>query len=111
MGNGETGKWNGNAQDSSGVRALATSGRAPPVQCIFHIVALLIANRALNGLEIERRSIAMYNTELRVSYAIIRASQFVVTYTLLRYMATPRNYRTDRTQRHRHSNAIEIYGR
>ena len=33
------------------------------------IVALLIANQALNGVEIERRSIAMYNTELRVSYA------------------------------------------
>ena len=30
------------------------------------IVALLIANRALNGLEIERRSIVVYNTELRV---------------------------------------------
>ena len=29
----------------------------------------MIANRALNGLEIERRSIAMHNTELRVSYA------------------------------------------
>ena len=33
------------------------------------VVALLIANRALNGLEIERRSTAMYNAELRVSYA------------------------------------------
>ena len=47
-------------------RAPATRGHAPP------IVALLIANRALNGLEIERRSIAIHNTELRSS--LIRSS-------------------------------------
>ena len=60
-------------QGDAGARALATSGRAPQL-ALGHacptgaalIVALLIANRALG---IERRSIAMYNTELRVSYA------------------------------------------
>ena len=70
----------------AGVRALATSGRAPPVQCIFHIVALLIANMALNGLEIEQRSIAMYNTELRVLYAhhtrVCRDLHFATVYGL-----------------------------
>ena len=45
----------------SGVATLGHAGA--------HAVALLIVNRALNGLEIERLSIAMYNTELRVSYA------------------------------------------
>ena len=49
--------------EQAGARTLATSGRA------LLIVVLLIANRALNGLEIERRSITMYKTELRVSYA------------------------------------------
>ena len=43
----------------TGARALATRGRAPPVQPRL-IVALLIANRSLNSLEIERRSIAMH---------------------------------------------------
>ena len=46
----------------AGARALATSGRAPPVQR-----CLLSTNPVLNGLEIKRRSIAMYNTEFRVS--------------------------------------------
>ena len=50
------------ALEHAGARALATSGRAPPAPAAL-IVALLIANRALNGLEIERRSIAMYNTD------------------------------------------------
>ena len=44
----------------AGARALTTCG------CAVLIVALLIVNQALNGLEIERCSIAMYNTELRV---------------------------------------------
>ena len=36
---------------------LATRGGAPPAQVSMRIIgALLIANRALNGLEIERRS-------------------------------------------------------
>ena len=48
----------------------ATRGRAPTGAAL--IVALLIANRALNDLEIEQRSIAIYNTELRSS--IIRSS-------------------------------------
>ena len=53
----------------TGARALATRGHAaaPPVQVELSalIVSLSIANRALNGLEIERRSIAMYiSTEL-----------------------------------------------
>ena len=55
---------------ATGGRAPATRGRAPPVAAL--IVALLIANRALNGLEIERRSIAIYNTKLRSS--LIRSS-------------------------------------
>ena len=41
----------------TGVRTLATRGGAPPVQVSKRIIsALLIANRALNGLEIKRRS-------------------------------------------------------
>ena len=67
--------WRGDSgvatQGHAGARALATSGRAPAT--IYWPrpagAALLIANRALNGLEIEQRSIAMYNTELRVSNA------------------------------------------
>ena len=47
----------------TGARALATRGRAPPVQ---HLVALLIANQSLNG---------------RVSYA----SLLQATYASLRY--------------------------
>ena len=50
----------------AGACALATSGHAPPVAAL--IVALLITNLVLNRLEIERRSIDMYNTELQVSY-------------------------------------------
>ena len=43
----------------TGARALATRGRASPVQVSMRIIgALLTANRALNGLEIERRSTA-----------------------------------------------------
>ena len=43
--------------NQTGAGALATRGGAPPVQVKMRIIgALLIANRALNGLEIERRS-------------------------------------------------------
>ena len=51
----------------TGARALATIEAVPAGAALM--VALLITNQVLNGLEIERRSIAMYNTELRVSYA------------------------------------------
>ena len=49
----------------TGAHALATRGCAPPVQACIPIIGadsklLLIANRALNGLQIEWRSIAMF---------------------------------------------------
>ena len=51
--------------EHTGAHALATTGCAPPVQICTPIIgadsklSLLIANLALNGLQIERRSIAM----------------------------------------------------
>ena len=68
----------------AGARALATSGHAAPVL----IVALLIANWVLNGLEIEWCSITIRNTELRVSYPHHTPVFAEVTYILLRYMAS-----------------------
>ena len=50
----------------TGAHALATRGCAPPVQVCVRIIgtdsklSLSIANRAPNGLQIERRSIAMF---------------------------------------------------
>ena len=56
------------------------------------IVALLIANRALNSLEIERRSIALYNTGLRSS--LIRSSYASFAVSDLHF-ATVYGLRTD----------------
>ena len=47
----------------SGIAPQGHAGACWPTGAAL-IVALLIANRVLNGLEIELRSIAIYNTEL-----------------------------------------------
>ena len=75
--------------------ALATRGCAPPVQVCIRIIgadsklSLSIANRALNDLQIERRSIAMFIHRITclVRSPYVRVSRILnkVTYTALQY--------------------------